>query len=143
MQALNTLRELIGFDSVPRDYDIVGQLAYQPDDSDIGGAESEGASLAPDLQAAQRGVTAAQSQIGLAKAKSKQDLNATFDYSHVSASQPVRLLLQHPAPYLQPQSGRSGAHLLRADPVAIAGEGCRAAGAHGREECLRNAAEQP
>lgn len=30
VQALNTLRELIGFDSVPRNYDIVGDLAYIP-----------------------------------------------------------------------------------------------------------------
>jgi len=40
----------------------------------------------PDLRAAQFGVTAAQSQVALAKANGKQDLNVSFNYSHVSAA---------------------------------------------------------
>ncbi len=97
-QALNTLRELIGFDSVPRNYDIVGQLAYQPVTLTLEELEQRAVALRPDLQAAQRGVTAAQSQIGLAKANAHQDLNVTFDYSHVSAANLSAFFFSIPLP---------------------------------------------
>jgi len=69
----------MGFDSVPRNYDVAGTLGYEPMTLPAYDLEARARSLRPDLQAAQRGITAANSQIGLAKANSKQDLNATFD----------------------------------------------------------------
>ena len=87
VQALNTLRELIGFDSVPRDYDIVGQLAYTTGDSDIGGVGTRASRLRPDLEAAQRGVLRLRkARSGWPRRNAKQDLNVTFDYTHVSAA---------------------------------------------------------
>jgi outer membrane protein, heavy metal efflux system len=73
VQALASLRQLVGFESVPADYDVTGELAYTPV-----GLNQE------DLMAAQQGVTVAQSQNKLAKANGKRDLNTTFDYTHVS-----------------------------------------------------------
>jgi cobalt-zinc-cadmium efflux system outer membrane protein len=104
-QALNALRELIGFDSVPRNYDIVGQLAYQPVTLTLGELEQRALALRPDLQAAQRGVTAAQSQIGLAKANARQDLNVTFDYSHVNAANLSGFFFSIPLPIFNRNQG--------------------------------------
>ena len=105
VQALNTLRELMGFDSVPRNYDIVGQLSYQPVTLTVEELERRALTLRPDLQAAQRGVKAAQSQIGLAKANSRQDLSVTFDYSHVSAANLSAFYFSIPLPIFNRNQG--------------------------------------
>ena len=105
VQALNTLRELIGFDSVPRNYDIVGQLAYQPVTLTLEELQTSAVSSRPDLQAAQRGVTAAQSQIGLAKANARQDVNIGFDYSHVNASNVSAYFFSIPLPIFNRNQG--------------------------------------
>ena len=59
VQALNTLRELMGFDSVPRDYDIVGDLGYTPITLTLSDLQTQALVSRPDLEAARRGVTAA------------------------------------------------------------------------------------
>ena len=104
-QALNSLRQLMGFDSVPRNYDVAGTLAYEPMTLRVEDLEARALSTRPDLQAAQRGVTAANSQIGLAKANSKQDLNATFDYTHVSAANLGAFFFTIPLPIFNRNQG--------------------------------------
>ncbi len=85
VQSLLGLRQLLGFESVPADYDVIGDLAYAP----LHGNQEDLQSLAlkqrPDLLAAQLGVTASQSQYQLAKANRARSLSTTFDYTHVSA----------------------------------------------------------
>ncbi|MGO8786096.1 MAG: TolC family protein [Terriglobia bacterium] len=84
VQALASLRQLLGFESVPRDYDVTGELAYTPLGLNQEDLQLRALKLRPDLLAAQQGVTAAQSQFKLAKANSKRDLTTTFDYTHVA-----------------------------------------------------------
>lgn len=86
VQALALLRQAIGFDSVPRDFDVVGTLAYQPLPLKVEDLEARALAARPDLQAARRSIKAANSQIALARANGKQDLNASFDYGHVNAA---------------------------------------------------------
>jgi outer membrane protein, heavy metal efflux system len=86
VQALGSLRQLMGFDSVPREFDVAGGLAYKPLTLKLEDLQARALKLRPDLQAAERGVEAAKSQIGLAKANAKQDVTFTFDYSHVNAA---------------------------------------------------------
>ena len=85
VQSRASLRQLLGFESVPADYDVVGELSYAP----VHGNQEDLQSLAlrqrPDLLAAQLGVAAAQSQYQLAKANGKRNLTTTLDYTHVSA----------------------------------------------------------
>jgi outer membrane protein, heavy metal efflux system len=104
-QALNSLRQLMGFDSVPRNYDVAGTLAYEPMTLQVEDLEARALSTRPDLQAAQRGITAANSQIGLAKANAKQDLNATFDYTHVNASNLGAFFVSIPLPIFNRNQG--------------------------------------
>ncbi|HEU4414872.1 MAG TPA: TolC family protein, partial [Candidatus Angelobacter sp.] len=77
VQALGSLRQLIGTAALPRDYDVAGDLAYQPLTAKLDDLEAKALSDRPDFRAAQQGITAAQSQIALAKANGKQDVNLT------------------------------------------------------------------
>lgn len=85
VQSLAGLRQLLGFESVPMDYDVVGQLAYAPLTANQEDLQLQALKLRPDLLAAQQGVTASQSQYKLAKANGKRDLTTTFTYTHVAA----------------------------------------------------------
>lgn len=105
VQALNSLRELMGFDSVPRNFDVSGSLAYQPLNLSLEDLQARALRTRPDLQAAQHGITAAQSQIGLAKANAKQDLTATFDYTHVNASNVGAFFFNIPLPVFNRNQG--------------------------------------
>ncbi len=104
-QALGSLRQLMGFDSVPRDYDVAGDLTYQPLSLRLEDLQARALALRPDLQAAQRTVTSATSQIGLAKANAKQDLNVTFDYSHVNAANVGSFFFNIPLPIFNRNQG--------------------------------------
>lgn len=82
-QALVALRQLIGYEALTSDYDVVGDLAYQSlklNEDDLKAA----ALRRPDVVAAQKGVTLAQSQHTLEIANGKRDLNTSFNYSHVA-----------------------------------------------------------
>jgi cobalt-zinc-cadmium efflux system outer membrane protein len=85
VQALGTLRQLIGYDGVPPDYDVVGDLQYSPLQLNQEDLQAIALKNRPDLAASQRGVTAAQSQYRLARSNGKRDLTTTVDYTHVSA----------------------------------------------------------
>ncbi len=105
LQALTSLRQLMGYDSVPRDYDIAGDLTYQPLTFRLEDLQARALTLRPDLQAARRGVASAQSQIGLAKANAKQDLDATFSYGHVNASNVEAFYFNIPLPVFNRNQG--------------------------------------
>ncbi|MGC2108150.1 MAG: TolC family protein [Candidatus Korobacteraceae bacterium] len=105
LQALSLLRQLIGFDSVPADFDVAGNLAYEPLTLRLEELQARALSVRPDFQAAQRSVNAAQSQIALAKANAKQDLNATFDYTHVSATNLAAFFFNIPLPIFNRNQG--------------------------------------
>jgi outer membrane protein, heavy metal efflux system len=83
LQALALLRQLIGFESVPANYDVEGKLDYLPIHAGIEELRALAMRSRPDLLAAQRGVTAARSQEALAQANGKRDINAGLSYSHV------------------------------------------------------------
>lgn len=84
LQALGSLRQLLGYESVPERYDVLGELAYTP----VQGGKEELQAIAlehrPDLAAAIKGVAAAQSQYQLAKADAKRDMTVSWTYSHVA-----------------------------------------------------------
>ena len=86
LQALAALRQLLGFESVPDDYDVQGTLDYQPVHADMTGLKSLAALSRPDLRAAQQAVVAAESQLALQKANGKWDFNGTFNYTHTAGT---------------------------------------------------------
>jgi len=84
VQALASLRALLGYDAVPADYDVAGELAYTPLHLSKEDLQAMALGLRPDLRAAQQGVIAAESQHDLAVANGKRPLTTTWTYSHVS-----------------------------------------------------------
>ncbi len=81
-QALVSLRQFIGYEALTPDYDVVGDLAYQP--MRLNQDDLKAAALhRPDVIAAQKGITLAQSQHTLEVANGKRDLSTSFNYSHV------------------------------------------------------------
>jgi cobalt-zinc-cadmium efflux system outer membrane protein len=104
-QALISLRQLIGYQSVPRDYDVAGDLEFRELKTSQADLETAALDHRPDLRAARTGITAAQSQVRLAKANGVQDLNVTFDYSHVSATSTGSFFFNIPLPIFNRNQG--------------------------------------
>ena len=84
IQALSDLRQQLGYDAVPADYDVSGVFDYRPILVTLSELEALALQNRPDLQAAQKGIDAANSQYSLAKANGKQDVTVGANYSHTS-----------------------------------------------------------
>jgi outer membrane protein, heavy metal efflux system len=105
VQALATLRQLLGYESVPASYGVTGDLQYQA----VAAGEDDLKALAlrqrPDLRAAQLGVTAAQSQLALAQANGKKDVTAQINYTHVAAMSTTSLFASIQLPIFDRNQG--------------------------------------
>ncbi len=86
VQAMNALRQLVGYDAVPADFALAGDLKYQPLNLSLEDLQAKALGIRPDALAAKQGVTAAKSQSLLAIANGKRDLGSSFNYSHVAGS---------------------------------------------------------
>jgi cobalt-zinc-cadmium efflux system outer membrane protein len=84
VQALATLRQLMGYTAVPENYDVVGDLAYTPVNENEDDLKALALRTRPDLIAAQAGLTASKSAYELERANGKRDVNLAFNFSHVS-----------------------------------------------------------
>ena len=83
-QALVGLRQLLGYQSVPEDFDVTGDFDYKGLTMKLEDLQAEALNNRPDYRAAVLGVTAAKSQYELAKANGKVDVTGTANYDHVS-----------------------------------------------------------
>ena len=125
VQALGSLRQLIGYASLPHAYDVVGELDYQPLTAGLSDLQAKALAERPDLQAAKKGVKAANSQISLAKADAKVDVNASASYSHVSGASSTSLFFNVPLPFFNRNQGeiaRTKFALTQAELTARAAE---------------------
>jgi len=84
VQAMLGLRELVGYEALPENFDVTGDLTYQPLKTGLDDLKLQALRERPDYNAAQLSVTAAQSQIQLAKANSKVDVTGTYNIDHVA-----------------------------------------------------------
>ena len=105
VQALVSLRELLGYDAVPADFDVVGDLAYQPLKSGVEDLQARALSERPDLRAANLGVPAAQRQLLLAKANAKVDVTGTYDFTHVSGENTASIFANFELPIFNRNQG--------------------------------------
>jgi len=116
-QALVALRQFLGYDAVPADYDVVGDLAYQPLKATEEDLQMKALTNRPDFRAAELGITAAQSQISLAKANAKVDINGTYDFTHVSGENTASIFVNFELPIFNRNQGeiaRTGYALTQA-----------------------------
>jgi len=86
VQAIAALRQFVGFESVPDDFDVDGTLDYQAVRAGMDDLKALALRTRPDLRAAQQNLTAARSSELLAEVNRKRDLTTTFNYSHVAAT---------------------------------------------------------
>jgi outer membrane protein, heavy metal efflux system len=117
-QALVGLRALLGYNAVPADYDVIGDLAYQPLKGNLEDFQMRGLRERPDFQAAELGITVARSQILLAKANAKVDVNGTGDFSHVGAQSTASFFVNFDLPVFNRNQGeiaRTGYALTQAE----------------------------
>ena len=116
-QALVGLRGFLGYNAVPADFDVVGELDYQPLKGNLEDLQARALRERPDFRAAELGITAAQSQILLAKANAKVDVNGTYDFSHVSGESTASLFASFELPIFNRNQGeiaRTGYALTQA-----------------------------
>src|SRR5579871_5652532 len=81
VQALASLRQLLGYESVPENYDVMGDLEYKPLKLNEDDLKALALKQRPDVRAAQLGITAANSQFELAKAGGKPDVTVQGNYT--------------------------------------------------------------
>ena len=84
VQALSDLRQLLGYDAVPPDYDVAGAFDYQPLNVGLEDMQAKALRTRPDFHAAVLGVTAANSQYELQKSIGKRDITGQISYTHVA-----------------------------------------------------------
>jgi outer membrane protein, heavy metal efflux system len=116
-QALVGLRQFLGYNAVPADYDVIGDLAYLPVKAKLEDLQAKALKTRPDFQAALLGVTAAQSQIRLAKANGKVDVNGTFDFTHTAGQNTASIFTNFELPIFNRNQGeiaRTGYALTQA-----------------------------
>src|ERR1700733_11256082 len=117
VQALVALREFLGYDAVPANYDVTGDLAYLPLKGNEEDFQLKAMRERPDYRAAELGIAAAQSQILLAKANAKVDVNGTYDFTHVSGENTASIFTNFELPIFNRNQGeiaRTGYALTQA-----------------------------
>ncbi|MGA9305909.1 MAG: TolC family protein, partial [Candidatus Sulfotelmatobacter sp.] len=105
VQALVGLREFLGYNAVPADFDVIGDLAYQPLKVNLEDLQMKAMRERPDFRAAELEITAAQSQIFLAKANAKVDVNGTYDFTHVSGENTASIFANFELPIFNRNQG--------------------------------------
>lgn len=105
LQSLAALRQFLGFESVPDDYDVQGTLDYQPVHANLDGLKSVAAINRPDLRVAQQVVVAAESQLALQQANGKQDVTGTFNYTHTAGTNTGAFYFNMPLPIFNRNQG--------------------------------------
>jgi cobalt-zinc-cadmium efflux system outer membrane protein len=104
-QGLDDLRNILGYESVPADYDVAGPFEYQPVKVDLEDLQMKAIDNRPDLRAAQQGIKAATSQWELQKAEGKQDVTVSGNYSHVNGLNAASFAMNVPIPIFNRNQG--------------------------------------
>jgi outer membrane protein, heavy metal efflux system len=105
VQGLSDLRNMLGYESVPADYDLSGPFDYQPLKVNLEELQMKALQNRPDFRAAQQGVTAATSQWALQKAIGKQDVTVQANYSRVNAINAASVYVSVPLPIFNRNQG--------------------------------------
>jgi len=104
-QSLVALRQLVGFESVPENYDVSGSLVYQKMPYSLLDLEAMAVKDRPDLHAAEQAVTAARSQLALARADAKVDVTGTLNETHITGYNSTSMTVSIPIPIFNRNQG--------------------------------------
>jgi cobalt-zinc-cadmium efflux system outer membrane protein len=81
LQAKATLRQSIGYDSVPADFDVRGDLVYTAHTVTLDDLTREALASRPDLQGAQQAVRVAEDSAALERSNRARDVDGSLDYT--------------------------------------------------------------
>jgi cobalt-zinc-cadmium efflux system outer membrane protein len=95
VQALASLRQLLGYESVPETYEVVGDLEYKPVKLGEDDLKAMALRQRPDVRAAQLGV----------KANGKPDVTGQANYTHVADTNTASLFASIPLPVFNRNQG--------------------------------------
>jgi cobalt-zinc-cadmium efflux system outer membrane protein len=126
VQGLANLRQLLGYESIDADYDIVASFNYEPVKGNLEDLQSKALLERPDLLAARLGVVAADSQHELQKAIGKPDVTGQISYTHLSYSNDTSLFGQIQLPIFnrnQGETARSGFAITQAQELERSTDG--------------------
>jgi cobalt-zinc-cadmium efflux system outer membrane protein len=104
-QGLSDLRQLLGYESVTADYDVVDAFNYLPMKGNLDDLQMKALQNRPDLRASVQGVTAANSGLLLAKANGVPDLTVQGNYSHVNGINAATFYASIPLPIFNRNQG--------------------------------------
>jgi outer membrane protein, heavy metal efflux system len=104
-QGLSDMRQLLGYESVSADYDVVAAFDYVPLKANVDDLQMLALQNRPDLRAAVQGVTAANSSFLLAKADGVQDVSIQANYSHVNSINAASIYASIPLPIFNRNQG--------------------------------------
>lgn len=104
-QSLVSLRQLLGFESVPQDYDVSGNLVYQKMPYSLLDLEAMAVKDRPDFRAAEQAVIAARSQLALARADAKVDITGTLNETHITGYNSISMAVSIPLPIFSRNQG--------------------------------------
>jgi cobalt-zinc-cadmium efflux system outer membrane protein len=105
VQALSDLRNQLGYESVPFEYDVAEAFEYQPIRASLEDLQLKALQLRPDYRAARQSVSAADSGYLLALADGKQDVTVQGNYSHVNGINAATFLVSVPLPIFNRNQG--------------------------------------
>ena len=105
VQGLSDLRQMIGYEAVPADYDVAGPFDYSPLKVNLQDLQLKALQERPDLRAARQSTTAANSQYLLAKTNGKVDVTVQVNYSHVNAINAATFYTSVPLPIFNRNQG--------------------------------------
>jgi cobalt-zinc-cadmium efflux system outer membrane protein len=118
IQAKDNLRQLVGFDALPQNYDVIGKLQTNNPHRSLLGLEAEALQHRPDLRAARQGIIQAQSNLHLARAYAHPNLGTTVDYTHLQAMNQLSAYATIAIPIFDRNQGniaRAGAQITQAE----------------------------
>lgn len=105
MQALVGLRQLLGYNAVPRDYDVSGDFDYIPVTMRLEDLQAKALQNRPDFRAAQQGISSAKSQYELQRAIAKQDVTGTLNFTHITGYNSASIIVSVPLPIFDRNQG--------------------------------------
>lgn len=140
VQALSDLRQLLDYESVSPDYDVVGPFDYEAVKGNLEDFQLKAVQNRPDLRAAQQGVTAARSQYEVQRSIGKQDVTVSGNYSHVSGINTATFGASIPLPIFDRNQGeiaRTRYAITQAEEQEKAASGQVMTDVHDAYEALR------
>jgi cobalt-zinc-cadmium efflux system outer membrane protein len=86
VQAKAALRQIIGYESVPDDFDLAGDLAFVPPPVALDDLTREALASRPDLQAAQSSLKAAEDSAVLERGNGARPVTGSMDYQNAAGA---------------------------------------------------------